>query len=222
MSRRRQGLFRGVVLVLVAVGAAGACGCHLPHFFVWLFADRHPTVKVEAEYELEAERLVIIPYAGTDILFTYSEVPVEIAADLINQIRGHIPGRVKTIIHPVEVNRWQESNLDWPNYSLKDIARTFAADTVLYVELERYSLFDERSANLYHGRVRARLQVAKAEAARNPVWEDTIEVTFPPDRPIGVLDTTERRMRQGTNLQFAIEVIRKFYDHEVEAKGGGA
>jgi hypothetical protein len=203
-----------------AVLALTAGGCYVPHFFVWLFKPDKMTTPVKEEYHLEAERLVILPYAGTDILFTYPAVPVEISQELVYAIVRDLGGRVKTIVHPVEVVRWQESTLEWPNMSLERIAKEFQADTLLYVELERYTMVEEGSANLFRGRVKARLEVVKVGAEHNPVYDATVETTYPEDVPVGVMGTTERVIRRYTNFFFARDVIRKFYDHKVEVKGG--
>lgn len=215
-------MLRRRALAAIAAGAlAPACGgCYAGHLFAWAFAPRHPKQAVKAEYQLDAERLVIVPYAGTDILFAYPTAPLEISRDLIYAFSRNLGARIRSYVNPVEVIRWQESNLEWPNMTLPDIARHFGADALLYVELERYTMIEERSANLFRGRVRARIQVVKPEAIRNPVYETTVETTFPEDRPVGVLETSERQIRAGTTTMFARAVVRKFCDHEIEIRGG--
>jgi hypothetical protein len=42
----------------------------------------------------------------------------------------------------------------------------------------------------------------------------------PEDRPVGVLEISERQIRMATTVMFSRAVMRKFYDHEVEVKGG--
>ena len=221
-SGRRFSVRRsGALVVLGALVAAGmSAGCYVPHFLVWLFKPDQITRSVKAEYDLRAERLLIVPYAGTDILFTYPTAPIEISQELVYAIARNLEGRVKTVVHPVEVVRWQEGTLEWPNMTLEEVAAEFRADTLLYVELERYTMVEEGSANLFRGRAKARVQVVKADAEVNPVYETLVEVLFPEDRPVGVLETSERVMQRGTNLLFARDVIRKFYDHKVEVKGG--
>ena len=217
MHRLSAGLRRAVLAVLAA-SALGACGCHW--FASWLIAPRHPKETIKAEYALKAERLVIVTYAGTEILFNDPTAPVEVSYGITNEILRSLAGTVKTIVRPEQVVHWQESTLEWPNMALPDIAKTFQADTILYVELERYTLMEDRSANLYRGRIRARIQVAEAAATRNPVYETTIETLFPEDSPVGVLETSDRTIRTGTNIFFARAVVNKFRDHEVEVKGG--
>jgi hypothetical protein len=200
--------------------ALGAGGCYAGHFLSWMIAPRHPTKKVAAEYALDADRLVIVTYAGTDILFSYPTAPLEVSRDIVNELLVNLPKRAREIVHPVQVVQWQESNLEWPNMGLEDVARTFSADTLLYVELERYTMIEERSANLFRGRIRARVQAVQTGAGRNPVYETIVEETFPKDRPVGVLETSERTIRTGVTRFFARSLVRKFYDHEVEVQGG--
>jgi len=212
---------RGVLVMLVGAMALGLGGCYVPHFLVWLFGERHPKETIKAEYPLEAERLVIVVYAGTDVLFSDPTAPVEISGNMVNEIARNLAPRIKTIVHPVEVVRWQESNLEWPNMSLVDIAKAFQADVILYVELEQYTMIEERSASLLRGHVKARIQVARPAVEQNPVYETHVETLYPEDRPAGVLETTERTIRIITNRVFAQSVVNKFHDHEVEVRGGG-
>jgi len=211
---------RGWLVGVVALGALAACGCPAANFYAWMFAPRHPKETIPAEYPLKAERLVIVTYAGTEILFDDPTAPLEVGSNLVSEILLSLGSRVKSIVHPVQVVRWQESNLEWPNMSLVDIANSFEADTILYIELERYTMMEDRSANLYRGRVRARVQVAETTSQRNPVYETVVETVYPEEGPVGVLGTTERVVRTYTNAAFAKAVINKFRDYEVEVKGG--
>jgi hypothetical protein len=211
---------RFAVPALLGLLALNACGCHwLTAYFA---AERHPKKEVKAEYDLTADKLVIIPYASEEVLFNDSTLSVEISYNLVNEIVGHLGAKkVKTIVNPVEVNRWQESTLEWPNMSLTDMAKTFGADTVLYVELEHYSTIEERSANLYRGHVVARIQVASLKETQNPVYTTTVETVYPEKMPVGMTGTTEATVRRATNLIFANDVAKKFYNHDVEIVGGG-
>jgi len=216
MARRRGKAWR-VLAVSAAVLAATAGGCQMIPF---LFAPRHPKQTIKAEYHLQAERLVVVPYVGNDVLFEFPTASIDISSAVMYQIAAHLRQDVQTVVHPVEVARWQEANLEWPNISLVDIAKAFEADTLLYVEIERYTMVEEFSANLLRGHVRARVQVVRVGADRNPAFETTVETLFPEDQPVGVMEVPDRQLRQVTTRLFARDVIRTFYDYEVEIKGG--
>jgi hypothetical protein len=211
---------RAALAALIGLAAMAAAGCNLGNLFAWAFAPRHPKETIKAEFPLKSERLVIVPYARTDILFEDPTAPVEIACGMVNEIgRSLGPTCVKTIIHPVQVARWQESNVEWPNMSLPDIAKAFQADTVLYVELEHYSMIEEKSANLYRGHIRARVQVTQTAAERNPVYDTTVETSFPEERQLG-LGVSMQIIRAATVRKFAQDVVNKFHDYEKEVAGG--
>jgi len=221
--RHRGRGFRWAALVLGLALSAASAGCEILGQMIAVgIAPRHPKKQVEAEYDLEAERLLIVPYAGNDVLFEYPTVPLEVSRDLVHELVGHLKKRVQTVVHPVRVARWQESNLEWPNMSLKAIAEEFEADVLLYVELERYTMFESGSPNLLRGQVRGRVQVVEAGAEANPVYEAIVETVFPEQRPVAEGEISVRRLRATTTRLFARDVIRKFYDHEVPLEGEDA
>jgi len=211
-----------MALALALALALASAGCEaLGQLIAWPIAPRHPKKKVKAEYPLQAQRLVIVPYAGNDVLFEYPTATIQVSRDIVHELALHLKKRVETIVHPVQVSRWQESNLEWPNMSLEAIAETFQADVLLYVELERYTMFEKGSPNLLRGQVRGRVQVVEADAEANPVYEVIVETVFPEQRPVAEGELSVRRLRAATTRLFARDVVRKFYDHEVPLEGEG-
>jgi len=202
--------------------AAASAGCEILGQAIAVgIAPRHPKKKIEAEFDLKAKRLVIVPYAGNDVLFEYPTAPLEVSREIVHQVIGNLGKRVESIIHPVQVARWQESNLEWPNMSLEAIAETFEADVLLYVELEQYTMLESGSPNLMRGQVRARIQVVEAGAEANPVYESRVETQFPEQRPVAEGEVSLRRIRAVTTRLFARDVVRRFYDHEVPREEEG-
>jgi len=211
------------VLLLAAVGLASS-GCGLELFFSWLTAPRHPKRNVPAEYKLEADLLLILPYAGTEILFDYPTAAVEVSQRTAMEVARHLRRRVKRIANPAQVQAFQDSNLDWPSMSLAEIGRRFGADKILYIELSRYTMMEPDSVSLLRGRISAKVEVADvAAAAENPAYSTDVDIVFPPDRPVAAAEFPERVIRQVTTRLFAETVVKKFYDHEekVQMRAGG-
>ena len=204
---------------LAALLAIGAGGCYLGHLFVALTKPKEYK-HIKAEYDLQAERLVIVPYAGADIQFQYPTVPIEISNEVVYALGRNLKDKVRSVVPPLVVVQWQESNLEWPNLSLPEVGRLFQADTLLYVELEQYTMLEENSADLLRGRARARVQVVKPAADRHPAYDGAAEVLFPKDHPVGRLQTSQGAMRQSTNRLLAEEIVNKFRDRKVEVVGG--
>ena len=213
----RKAFFRrGTVVCVLPVVLLCASGCGLPNLLVYPFADREAKKQVAREHDLTAERLLILPYAGNDVLFEYPDAGRQISLQVIQQIRENLRGRVHRVINPNQVARYQQSTLEWPNLPVADIGRQFQADKVLYIELNRFTLMEERSANLYRGRAEARIQVVDTGAPRGEesLYEGHVEVEVPDDRPIGTMEISEATLLQAILYRFAEEVVWKFHDHE--------
>ena len=212
-----KGSFRcGAVACVLPVVLACVSGCGLPNLLVYPFAPREAKKQVAREHDLTAERLLILPYAGNDVLFEHPDAGRQISLQVIQQISENLRGRVHRVINPNQVARYQQSTLEWPNMPVADIGREFQADKVLYIELNRFTIMEERSANLYRGRVAARIQVVDVAAPRGQelLYEGHVTIEVPDDRPVGTMEISEATLRQATIYRFAEEVVWKFYDHE--------
>lgn len=212
-------------LALLAVAGAGVllAGCGLPNLFAYPFADRDAKESVKREHDLTANRLLILPYASNDVLFEYPTAPLDVSTFTVQEIRKHLRGKVDWVINPNQVALYQQSDLDWPNKPVAEIGRHMEADKVLYIELRRFTMMEERSANLYRGRVSAHVKVVDATAPTNTeavLYSTDLSIEFPGDRPLGMSEISPARMEQLTLYTFAKELIWKFYDHEEPRMGG--
>ena len=216
----RQSYQNCALLLLLAVLAL-CSGCGLPNLLVYPFADRDPKKSVPKEHDLRAEVLLILPYSGPQIRLEYPGANLTISNFLIQQIAEHLRGRVSGVVSPVQVIRYQQTDLDWENRSVQEIGRQFGADKVLYIEIRRLTLLEERSANLYRGRVKAHLRVVDvgADPADAEVYEGDVSVVFPRDNPLATSQISRATMAQQVLHRFAVQTIWKFYDHK-ELMGG--
>jgi len=215
-------LRRSVLAGLLPIVMFCASGCGVANLLVYPFAPREAKKFVEREHDLTAERLLILTYAGNDVLFEYPTAGLEISYQVIQHMSNHLKGRVHRVINPNRVARYQQRTLDWPNMPVDEIGRVFEADKVLYVELSRFTIMEERSANLYRGRVIARLQVYDTAAPEGDalLYTGDVSVQVPDDRPMGAMEISELKLRQATVYRFAEEVVWKFFDHEEKVVTG--
>jgi hypothetical protein len=213
-------------MIIPALGLAALgllAGCSLPEGISYLFADREPKKDVKAEHDLTAQRLLILPYLGTDAQFEFQGADLVITDRLLREIREHLRGRVHHVVNPAEVLRYQQSNLEWTNTPVQQIGKEFNVDKVLYVEISRLTLLEENSINIYRGRIAARLQVVDVNsAAVSPVVYQTdvsAEVPAKDEPPASTDDYSRDAVQRATIIRFAELVIKKFYDHEEKVIG---
>ncbi len=208
-------------LLLAALGLLGGCG--IPEAIVYPWAPREAVKDAKAEYDLTADRLLILPYLGTDAQFEFQGADLLITDRLLREIREHLRGRVHHVVNPAEVIRYQQSNLEWINTPVQQIGHEFKVDKVLYVEISRLTLLEENSINLYRGRIVASIQVVDVNsAAVSPVVYQADVVAEVPDKdepPTSTDDFSRDAVQRATAVRFAENVIKKFYDHQEKMIG---
>lgn len=212
-----------ILAVMLPLVVCCASGCGIPNLLVYPFADRDAKKDVKEAYHLTSERLLILPYLGREVEFESPTAGTDISGALIRHIRDNLRGRVHRVVSPQQVAKYQQSRLDWQGTQVAEIGREFQADKVLYLEIQRYSIMEERSANLYRGRLSGHLQVidtAPASRGKEVLYEADISVQVPDDKPIGATEIPEGTLRGATLYRFAQEVIWKFCDHEEPRMGG--
>ena len=217
----RQSYQRHLLLLLLLSVPTFCTGCGIPNLFSYFLADREPKKDVAREHDLRAEALLILPYSGPQIQLEHPGANLTISNFIIQQIDGHLRGHVRGVVNPIQVIRYQQTDLDWENKTVQEIGREFGADKVLYIEIRRLTLLEERSANLYRGRVKAHLQVVdvNADAADAELYTGDVSVIFPKDNPLGTSQISRGAIEQQTLHRFAVETVWKFYDHK-ELRGG--
>lgn len=207
---------RCLLAALLPAVVACVSGCGIANLLVYPFAPREAKKDVKREHDLTAERLLILPFAGHDVLFEHPNAGLQVSYSVVQQISEHLRGRVHRVVNPAQVALYQRSTLDWPNMDVAEIGREFEADKVLYIELSRFTIMEERSANLYRGRVAARIEVIDTAAPKGEdiLYEGNVAIEVPEDEPIGTLEISEGKLLQATLYRFAEEVVWKFYDHQ--------
>lgn len=219
MRRMRRS---SIVALLLPVVVCCAGGCGLPNLLVFPWAERDATKDVKEAHHLTAERLLILPYLGRAVEFESPTAGTDISNAIIQHIRKELRGRVHAVVNPQQVAKYQQSKLDWQGTAVAEIGREFQVDKVLYLEIQRYSIMEERSANLYRGRLSGHLQVIdpNAPSGKEILYEADVSVQVPDDKPIGASDIPEGKLRGATLYRFGQEVVWKFCDHQEPRLGG--
>jgi len=98
-----------------------------------------------------------------------------------------------------------------------ELGRTFDADYVLFVTVERFTTVEPGSTNLHRGRLSGVAAVYQTSLPEREacVWSgDDFEVVYPKDIAEVRVGFDDRGIQQETMRIFAAQLVRRFYDHE--------
>lgn len=185
----RANYFRPVVLVALGFACLLNSGCNPLSVFYFLFLL--PPPKVEAAYNgLEKHKVVVIVHVGRGVQFDYMGLDNDLAKGVVRELRENVKG-IK-LADPAEVRQWRDEHSD---YELKDVGHEFKAARVVYLEVERFTLYEQQSSQLYRGAAHIRIQVADMDKDGEIVFDQHLEPQFPGSRPIPASEMSTDKFR---------------------------
>ncbi len=213
MRHRRQYALAAIMLAAASHAIIGCRALAFP-FLMW---GEAPTKEVSAEYpHLAGRQVLVMVRAEADTLFDYPHVQYELARYVQAAIEPNVSGVGFVPAKPVAEMQQQEPS--WDKTPPAAHARRFRADRVLRIELTRYGTREPESPHLFRGHIHATVSIYDPAYGDNvdAVYRTTIESVFPEGGP-GSYGVNDREVRRAVMEQFATQLARKFYDHEIEA-----
>ncbi len=217
MTRRRAVLV-GLLLASVAFGL----GCNmlsLPYFIMQPEPKDPAAMKQVAAKEKDQEVTVVILVSGG--LETRPEF-LRADRDLSFRIAKHLQELCKAneenvkVISPPKVEEFKNEHPGWRTMDTEEIARRFAADYVINVEVEQLSMYQRGSSNLLY-RGEAQLSVTLVDASDPSVpTEAPIQIIYPDESRGGAIpidDEPPQKFKADFFEKIATEVAWQFTAH---------
>jgi hypothetical protein len=146
-EERHMGTFKRFALIASVFLVAGfLTGCNLLSLPFFIFG---PEPKVEPEMKQIGSRekrdevsVVVLTYAGPETRPEFIKVDRDLAARIAVEMRKafeYNEERVK-VVSPSKVEKFKQDHLNWQTMELADIGKHFAANYVVYVELDNDTL----------------------------------------------------------------------------------
>lgn len=210
MSRVTRG---GLLLMLMTAVYGLGIGCEsLP-------GEKKKMIDVPAEYlGLADQRVAVMVAADGYMLSAYPDAPLHLCQALTSRIAGHVPGVTTTV--PDQVIRFQKNNPYWLNLRYGELAKKMDVDKIVLIDLVEYRTHEPGNAYIWQGLVTANIGVidAHAQDPDNFVYYNTVQVRFPEESSIGVVDADDESIQLGMVFLFIKTAGGLFYDHQVEVK----
>lgn len=212
-KRRRAGR---AALALAALCPVLLSGCNI--FMIAAYLISGPP-SVEPDFEV-ATRSSLTDEDATVAVACY--VPVDLRADIGNENLDREIARLVTqkltlnkikVREPNAVRQWMDRNPDWEEPG--EIAEAMQVSHVIYIDVSRFSLWEENSATLLRGRADAVVTVHSVEDGDDAVeiYGRDVATKYPLAVPRDSSVQNPGKFRQEFLLRVAEEIGRLFYPH---------
>lgn len=232
MTFRTYAIHRPWAGVLLALLGLSLAGCNIVKLIGVLGED--PKENVKAQYSgLPGNKLAVVAWVPDDINFEYPYAITDITEFSNRAIdRGVNKGadqqggwgkekqKPVTLVPASQIRKYQESSLGWDQESPSHIGEKLGADLLLWVDLTEFSTRVPDSPDIYRGQMQASLTLYEvhAEVPRKELWRGEVKVVYPEKVKVGLQDSNDARIRQGTLDAFSSKLAKFFYDHEEVVK----
>lgn len=211
----QQASLESIALLLLAVVAACvAGGCEIFGFAAYALEQADP-VTVLAQYPgLRHQSVAVMVLADEETFYRHPNAPQALCRQVSAQLAAHVPG-VK-VLDPGTVREFQRVHPVWFASSYGEVFGQLQTQRLLLIDLVEYNTHEPGNAHVFRGWISANVAVAEADSP-NPdhlAFSTTLEARYPPNNPVGDLNSAPDRMTAALNEIFAVKVGRLFHDHE--------
>lgn len=153
--------------------------------------------------------VAIVCYAPTEVKWDFAAIDHEISRYVAYRLHEK---KIHTI-RPDLIRAWLDEHSDWDEPD--EIGRAFNATYVVYIDLERFSLFEENSAMLYRGRAEGMISVFEMDESGDgeKIYSKEIISRYPLAVPRSTTEITYSRFKREYLSRLSEEIGRKFYEH---------
>lgn len=217
--RRRAWTFCLKALCVLALTAPHA-GCNMFILAGYLLGGPpsiEPDFDIKTGKSLSAKKrkVLVLCFAPTEVKWDFEAVDRELATHVSHRLnQNHIK-----VIDPQHVHAWLDQNADWDKP--EEIGSDLEADYVIFIELSKYTLYEENSSNLYRGTADVIVTVyemdqdAKKNGEKgegNVIYSKEVMSRFPDLQPVSTSDQTYYNFQRLYMSRLSDQIGQLFYE----------
>jgi len=208
-SRTRPWL---LVLTLAVLGI-NALGCAQ---FVALFRDPDGKreVQVKAQYEkLTNQHVAVLVSASDKTLVNYPKARPALTRSMSQRLASNVKGI--TLMNPSEILDFQAEHQYWNTLPYSQLIDRLGVDVIVLVDVVDYQTNEPGNRHEFRGIINANVNVIDADANDTDklVWETQVDVTYPRDRQVPIIERDQQTVETRTVDLFTRRAAGLFYDH---------
>ncbi|MCX5660911.1 MAG: hypothetical protein NTW19_14495 [Planctomycetota bacterium] len=204
---------RAAAAALLLAASMGMGGCGVAAFGSYLIngPDRDQPTEIKGEYfGLNNKNTAVIVAADEYTYYEYPGAPLAVSRAVSQKLQAAVTGIKLT--EPQKVVAFQKDNPYWNTLSYSELIKRLKVDRLVYIDLSEYGLHEPGNANVWRGVVIANIGIVEADG-KNPddfSYSTTVKSQYPPDRPIGLLESDDKTVQNGLLSQFSTHVSGLF------------
>ena len=210
---RRICVVSGALALAALLAGAGGCAP-----FAWFVALFEQPVKVKAVFKPPKGKTMLVFVDNLSHWLDYEPVKGELTERLNKQLREH--GIAAGTISHERLSEFIAATPRFNQLGVIEVGQRLGADIVLYVQIDKFSLKDDRVSPVWRGRFHVTVRVVDVKAGR--IWPKGPGPGYVVP-PVEIPARTDSSATYGAHLakimagKMADRVAKLFYDHEVSA-----
>ncbi len=212
-SAIRQSVPFGWRVMLVVLMAGVLTGCKYL-LFVGYLVGGPPSVEPKFDQETGLSMtdkditVAVVCYAPKKVKWDHANVDHDLAKYVANRMYG----KKIVVINPDRVRAWLDEHPNWD--SPEEIGAYFHVDYVVHIEVNKMSLYEKNSSQLYRGRSEVLVNVWQMDGEEGEqIFTRDIESEYPRAMPRSAYDTTYPNFKRDYMAVLSEDIGQLFYEH---------
>jgi hypothetical protein len=153
--------------------------------------------------------VAVVCYAPTELKWDFDKIDHELSRYVSKRLGMH---QIK-FVNPTRVQAWLDQNPDWDK--VEEIGAALDVGYVIYIDLHKFSLYEENSQNLYRGSAEAIVSVYEMDddVEGEKVYSKEILSVYPILGPRGTGEVSYTKFKRQYLSRLSEEVGRLFYEY---------
>jgi hypothetical protein len=154
-------------------------------------------------------KVAVTCFAPDEIRLNYTGLDKDISKYVANQLHQH----KLVVVHPDQVLDWLDKHDDWDKP--EEIGQATGATHIITIDVNKYSLFEENSHELFRGRAELMVSVYKMQkdGTAEKIYTKELTALFPLSVPRSSDEVSYDHFRQQYLSRLSEDVGRLFYSY---------
>jgi len=153
--------------------------------------------------------VAVVCFAPNEVLYSFEDIDHELSKFVTFRLMEH----KIDVVPPDYIRAWLEENKDWDKP--EEIGAHFKSTYVVFIDLNKFSLYEEGSASLYRGQAEAIVSVWKMDdnGEGEKIFSAEKISKFPSQQPISTSDETFSNFKARYLSRLSEQIGRFFYEY---------